>query len=183
MAYRNKILNNPATGQRITFLQTAAETGGRLLEMETTYRPRSDEPPLHYHPGQSEFFQVLTGEVTVRMDGLVKVYHEGEKFYIPANCVHSMWNASSAETSLNWKVVPALSTEEFFETISGLASDGKANATGKPALLQVALTARRFSSVFRLASPPYAVQQILFAALSPFARLLGYRATYEKYFD
>jgi hypothetical protein len=35
MAYRGQTLKNPASGERITFRQTAAETNGDLRELET----------------------------------------------------------------------------------------------------------------------------------------------------
>jgi hypothetical protein len=65
----------------------------------------------------------------------------------------------------------------------GIAADGKLNKKGMPPILQVALMAKKFSAEFRLVKPPYVVQKILFGMLSPFARILGYRAIYKKYLD
>ena len=48
-------------GERLTFLKTATETNGDLLEMEAIYNPNSPQPPLHYHPYQEEQFRVLSG--------------------------------------------------------------------------------------------------------------------------
>jgi hypothetical protein len=42
--------------------------------------------------------------------------------------------------------------------------------------------ANKYASVFRLSKVPYTVQKIVFIMLTPFAYLLGYRPTYEKYF-
>jgi hypothetical protein len=41
--------------------------------------------------------------------------------------------------------------------------------------------AREFDDAMRLASPPRAVQRILFAALAPLARWRGYRSSYPEY--
>ena len=47
-------------------------------------------------------------------------------------------------------------------------------------LLQLALIAQEFRDVVVFRSPPPAVQNALFGALAPLARLFGYRATYPQ---
>ena len=183
MAYKNKQIANSVTGQSIKFLQTARDTGGHLLEMESSYRPHSTEPPPHYHPEQEEDFLVLSGELTVRMNGQLRVLSAGEQLHIPKNTVHSMWNASAQTTTMNWKVVPAIDTEYFLETAAGLAADGMLNKKGMPPFLQTVMLADRYRSIFRMAKPPYLIQRILFALLKPLAYICGYRAVYRKYLD
>ena len=181
MAYKNKRIENPQTGQSIRFLQTAADTEGELLEMETTYRAGSREPVPHYHPYQEERFRVLHGELAVRIEGEVKIFRAGESIHIAVNTDHSMWNPSGRETMVNWIVTPALDTEYLLETGMGLAADGKTNKNGMPSILQVALIANRFRNVYRLSKPSYPIQRVLFTVLEPIARIAGYKATYEKY--
>lgn len=183
MAYKNKILRNPKTGQDIKFLQTATETQGKLLEMESSFHPHSKEPPAHYHPYQVEDFTIVQGELTVRIAGEVKVLKEGNTLHIPKRTVHAMWNNSGHMTIVNWKVQPAMNTEHLLETNIGLVNEGKTNGEGRPHILQIALMLNKYASVFRLAKPPYLIQKIIFTILSPFAYLFGYRATYEKYLD
>lgn len=183
MAYPNQTLQNPLIGQDITFLRTGKETGGALLEMEARYQGRSQEPPPHYHPQQEEDFTVLKGELSVRIDGQVKVLKAGDTLHIPANTVHAMWNHSDQPTAVNWKVRPALHTDQLLETGIGLANDGKTNRKGVPPLLQAALMGRHFSGEYRLARPPYPLQKIAFALLAPIAYLFGYRPVYRKYLD
>src|SRR6202012_6165124 len=69
MAYKNKTIQNPMTGQVIKFLQTSKDTNGQLLEMESTYLPETKEPPAHYHPYQDELFPGCSGERISRLDG------------------------------------------------------------------------------------------------------------------
>jgi quercetin dioxygenase-like cupin family protein len=183
MAFRNKEIKNPQTGQTIRFLQTSKDTAGGMLEMESIYETNSAEPPAHYHPRQEEDFLVLEGELMVRVDGKEKVLKRGDHLHIARNVVHCMWNKSGHRTVVNWKVVPAMDTEYLLETASGLAIEGKVDATGKPSLLQIALMMNRFSSVFRLARPPFAFQKIIFGLLVPFAFVAGYRSTYRHHLD
>ena len=183
MAYKNKILRNPKTGQDIKFLQTATETQGKLLEIESTFHPHSQEPPAHYHPYQIEDFSILQGELTVRIAGQIQVLKEGETLHIPKRTIHSMWNNSEQKTVVNWKVQPAMNTAHLLETNIGLVNEGKTTEAGRPHILQIALMLNKYAPVFRLAKPSYLLQKIIFTILSPFAYLLGYRATYERYLD
>jgi len=183
MAYKNKIVRNPVTGQAIRFIQTSDDTDGELLEMESSFAPGSIEPVPHFHPKQHEIFTVLEGNILVRMNGRIVLLKTGEQLEIPANTVHSMWNAAATKAVVNWKVQPALSTEYFLETGMGLAAEGKVNAKGLPPLLQTALLVRFYSKVFRLANPPYFVQKMVFGMLSPVAKLVGYKAVYKEYID
>ena len=183
MAFRNKVIRNPKTKQEILFLQTSADTRGKLLEMESTYHEFSAEPVAHYHPYQDEDFLVVSGELTVRMDGSVRTLRAGETIHIPRNKRHAMWNSSNGKTVVNWKVQPALQTEYFLETVMGLAGDGRTNDDGMPSLLQVSLLANHFSDTFRLARPPFLLQKVLFTLLTPFAYFAGYRPKYNKYIN
>ena len=183
MAIKNKMIRNTRSGQDIIFIQTAKDTNGKLLEMEASWRPGSVPPPMHYHPYQLEEFMVLEGELSVKMDGKVKVYFPGDIFSIPPCKAHSIWNNSHQKTVINWKVKPAMTTEYFLETGIGLANDGKVDGNGMPNLLQVALLANRYSNVFRMSSPPYFIQRIVFYILSPFAWMKGYKSVYRKYID
>ena len=183
MAYPNKIISHPKTGQEIRFVRTAKDTGGQLLEMESRFQPHSKEPVPHYHPVQTEHFTALSGAIQVRLPDKVLVLKEGDTLCIPPNTVHSMWNPFDEKAVVRWEVTPALGTEHFLETGMGLARDGKTDEAGMPSLLQVALMASKYAGEFRLAKPPYWVQRVLFAVLSPLARLKGYRATYPQYLD
>ena len=183
MAHKSKQISNPKTGQSIVFLQTARDTNGKLLEMESTYNSHSKEPVAHYHPNQEEDFTVIKGSLSVVVEGKLKILNEGEKLHIPKGQKHAMWNQTDEVTIVNWQVRPAMNTEYFLETAMGIATNRKTNEEGMPNLLQIALFANQFADEFRLTKPPYFVQKIVFTLLSPVARLLGYRSTYREYID
>ena len=183
MAYKGKTMLNSRTGIETRFVQTSKDTDGQLLEMETAYPAHSPEPPPHYHPFQEEDFVVLTGEMTVRLDGQLRILRQGDTLHIPKNQVHSMWNHTGNKAVVNWKVRPALDSEYLFETATGLANAGKTNAQGTPDILQSALLMNRFSQVFRLAKPPYPVQRFVFGLLALPGRLFGKSGWYAAYVD
>src|SRR4051794_28724173 len=61
MAYAGQTIANPVSGERITFMQTARDTGGELLEFELKLTPDGHVPGAHVHPEQEERFHVLVG--------------------------------------------------------------------------------------------------------------------------
>ncbi len=181
MARKDEILDNPVTGQRIIFRETSEDTDGALLEVESVYtRPTPSRPPNHYHPVQEERFEVLAGELRALVGGEERTLKEGEPLLIPPGTPHTMW-AEAEGVRVNWQTRPALKTEEFFETISGLSRDAKTGEKGTPSLLQAAVVAQAYADEFHLAGPPWPVQRAIFAVLAPLGRRLGYRASYPEY--
>jgi len=164
----------------LTLRRSAAETGGQLLELEAEWRSHSARPPEHLHPSQDEHFEILSGSMTVRIAGEERIVSAGDKFDVPAGTPHEMWTTGEPARAL-WQVRPALRTQTFFETIWGLAGDGKLNSKGAPGILQGALLAQEYSDVFRLTKPPRPVQKVAFALLAPIARLRGHRGRYDRY--
>ncbi|RYD79813.1 MAG: cupin domain-containing protein [Sphingobacteriales bacterium] len=182
MAYTDKIIFNQKTGQLIKFMQTSNDTDGKLLEMNVTFTPQRLPPPMHHHPKQTESFRIILGSLSVNIYGKTLILTQGQTLEIPANVPHSMWNNSDVKTIVNWRVKPALQTEFLLETLTGLANDDRTNSLGVPCLLQKVLTARKYNDSLRLSNPPYFIQRILFALITPLALLCGYRADDKKYF-
>ncbi|MFC5408706.1 cupin domain-containing protein [Larkinella bovis] len=183
MAHKGKEIRNPKTGQLIQFVQTRTDTNGQFLELISTYEAHSKEPVPHYHPHQDEYFEVLQGQLSVRLNGALRTFRPGERIHIARNTPHSMWNSTDDPTVVTWKTVPALDTEYLLELNAGLANAGKTNEEGIPGILQIALMMQHYNHVFRLAKPPFLVQKVVFALLTPVARLLGYKPYYREYID
>lgn len=171
----NRTLDNGNV--RLTF----RETDGHSLEMEALYRPGSPRPVEHYHPAQEETFEVLDGSLRFNVAGAERTLHAGDRVVIPPGTVHQAWNDAPHEARVRWIVQPPLRTQRFFETVYGLAQDGKTGPNGTPNLLQASLIALDYRAEFVAARPPLLVQNCAFAVLAPLAWALGYRAYYEKY--
>ncbi len=178
MASPGDELFNPATGQRLVFRRTTAETNGELVEVESYYRAGGPPAPQHYHPSQDERFEVVSGVVHAVIGGETRRLTEGEVIEIPAGTPHEFGGIADADGHVIWQTRPALRTEQFFETVFGLAAAGRVGDDGVPGLLQLALMVPEFDAEIRVTKPPRAVQKLVFGALGPLARLRGYRATY-----
>jgi quercetin dioxygenase-like cupin family protein len=164
--------------QSITFVRTAAGTKGELLDLRVSYRPNSERPPAHYHPFQREHFEVLVGSFHARIDGQESIYQVGESFEVSPGAVHWMHNIASEKGELIWQIEPALRTEDLFAAMWTLERE-LSRVKSSPGLLQMAVLLSEFTDEFRLASPPFFIQRLLFGILAPLGRATGYRRAAE----
>jgi mannose-6-phosphate isomerase-like protein (cupin superfamily) len=175
------VIENPVTGERVTFLRRGEDTDGELVELEISAEPFAIGPPAHVHEHQVETFEILEGSVTGTLDEEPFTLSASESFVIPAGTPHRWWNDGEEELRARVEVRPALEFAEFLETVYGLAADGETNANGVPNPLQMAVIADHYWETNHLASPPAPIQKLAFHVLAPIGRLLGYRAYYAKY--
>jgi mannose-6-phosphate isomerase-like protein (cupin superfamily) len=179
MAQTGDVIESPATSERIIFRQTAQDTHGALLQFDDILQVAGIGPPEHIHPHQEERFQVVAGTMGVRVDGREQTLHVGENLIVPAGAAHTWWNAGNDELHQITEFRPALKLETFFETLFGLARDGKGDKVGQPKFLQIAVMVPEYD--IYLSKPPIPMQKALFAVLGPIARLLGYQSSYQQY--
>jgi quercetin dioxygenase-like cupin family protein len=172
-------LVNPATGLRTLFRQTAEETNGELLQVDWIAAGPWTTGPDHVHPLQDERFEVLSGRLGLRVNGVEHVHEPGDVIVAPAGAPHAAWNAGSEEVHVLVDFRPALRTAIAFETLAGLAQDGKTTSAGAPKNpFRLALVLRHFEAEIYLVRPPLAVQRVVLGALAAVGRLLGYRPEY-----
>jgi quercetin dioxygenase-like cupin family protein len=179
MAKAGDELLNPATGLRTVFRETALETAGEMLQVDWIGAPGWTTGPDHVHPLQEERFEILSGTLGLRVDGVERLCAAGEEVVAGRGVPHAAWNAGDDEVHVLVDFRPALRTEIAFEALAGLAQDGRTTAAGVPKNpLQAALILRHFRDEIYFVRPPLAVQPVILAPLAAAARLLGYRADY-----
>jgi len=185
VAKAGDVIENPVTGERITFLKTTQETNGELLRFEWVLPPGFTIPE-HFHPHQEERHEVLSGTLRGRVGGQERDYAAGERVIGPAGVPHA-WRNPSSEEELRFvsELRPPLVFETIMETSFGLARDGKTTKQGIPKNpLQVAVLVDEMRGMFYSSRAPVAVQEAfltLFAVVASVGRLLGYKARYPEY--
>ena len=172
-------IENPVTGERVTFLKTAKDTGGEVVVIDTTVAPGSFVAAEHIHPYQSERFEILSGEVEFKRGKEIVVAKPGEVVIVEPGTPHHFRNLSDEEEiRFRAEVRPALSFETFLETMYGLAADGKTNKKGLPNPFRLAVIMNEQFDLVRLPFPPVWVQRTGLALGAPLGRLLGYEPVY-----
>lgn len=178
MAYKGQTIENPVSGERITFLQTARDTGGEKLEIEMELAPDGSVPGAHVHPEQEERFHVIEGTMKFRMGLRRIVAGPGETVVVPAGRVHRFSNGGDETARVRVEVLPALDMEQLFETTVELAMEGNVMRSGMPKPLHLALFVRRFAREVRAPFPPAWVVRLVMAPLAALARRRGYDERY-----
>jgi quercetin dioxygenase-like cupin family protein len=164
-------LENPVTGERFTFTDTAASTGGELLAFDFGLRPGGAVPIPHVHPIQTERFEVVDGRMTFRV-GLRKLQAgPGDVVEVPPGVAHSFANAGEDEARLRVEVRPALAMEEMFAEVVSMARAGRMNRRGMPRNpLELAVLARKYDQEAHAPFVSVRVQRVLLAPLIFLAR-------------
>jgi quercetin dioxygenase-like cupin family protein len=158
-------------GEKVTVRTTAADSGGELLEVEAEWTPEENRPLAHSHPSQDEHFELLEGELSVKLGGEKRVLRTGDTVDVPRGTVHAFWNSGGTVARAKWQVRPAQRTEDFFQAVHNLRAAGHGSKGGL-SLPAGALVAREFSSEFTPALPQAA--RVMLPALANFARMRGY---------
>lgn len=155
------------------------ESTAELLEVEASYGPASKPPPKHFHPAQDERFEVIAGELRVRVDGAERTLGPGDRIEIPRGSVHQMWNPGETETRAIWQTRPGGRTEAWFAAIDSLHREGRVGRDGMPGPLAFAALLTEFDDVFRLAVGPDPLVRGVLRILAPLGRARGYLSAVE----
>lgn len=166
-----QMLENPVTGERFTFTQTAASTEGELLAFDFGLRPGGAVPIPHVHPIQTERFEVVDGRMTFRV-GLRRLHAgPGDVVEVPPGVAHSFANAGEDEALLRVEVRPALAMEEMFAEVVAMAQAGRMNRRGMPrSVLDLAVLARKYDQEAHAPLVSVRLQRLLLAPLVLLAR-------------
>ncbi len=174
MAHTGQTLENPASGERITFRQTSASTGGELLAIGLEVPANRRLPGgQHIHPKQEERFEVVAGTMRFTMGRKRVIAGPGDVVVVPPGQEHHFANAGDEDALVRVEVRPALKMEQLFETAAGLAEQGHTMLGGIPRPLDLALLSQEFEDEVQAAFPPRWLQRIVLAPLAWLARRRG----------
>ncbi len=171
MANTGQTLENPASGERITFRRTSADTGGELLAIDLEL-PAGRRVPggQHIHPNQEERFEVVEGTMRFKLGRERVVAGPGEVVVVPPGQKHDFANIGAVDALVRVEVRPALKMEQLFETVVGLAEQGRTMLGGVPRPLDLALFTEEFGDEVQGAFPPRWLQRIVLVPLAWLAR-------------
>jgi mannose-6-phosphate isomerase-like protein (cupin superfamily) len=173
-------IQNPMTGERITFLATSADTGGEAVVVECVVQPGGAVAAAHVHPSQSERFAVVSGTLGLRVGRKRLELGQDEVATVEPGTPHRFWNAGDEAVRFVCEVRPALRFESLVETMFALAAEGKTSRSGMPRNpLRLAVIAKEHFDTVRLPFPPAWLQRAGLALGAPLGRLAGYCPTYE----
>ena len=167
-------LENPVTGERFTFTDTAGSTGGELLAFELALRPGGAVPIPHVHPIQTERFEVVAGLMRFRLGLRRRLAAPGDVVEVAPGVVHGFANAGEQDVRVRVEVRPALGMEAMLADVVAMAQAGRMTRRGLPrSLRDLAVLARTYDRVVHAPLLSVGLQRLLLAPLvrsAPHAR-------------
>jgi quercetin dioxygenase-like cupin family protein len=130
MTRAGDVFENPATRETGRIITGASDTAGRYMQSETRVRPGGAVSVVHRHPGCTERFEVLEGELTVQLDGRTRTLQSGEQVTIAPGAAHHCANGSQQDVVFRFDVWPAARFEAMVVTLFALGMEGKTDAQG-----------------------------------------------------
>jgi quercetin dioxygenase-like cupin family protein len=159
-------LENPVTGERFTFIHTAATTAGELLAFDLGLRPGGAVPIPHVHPIQTERFEVVAGRMRFRVGLRTLVAEPGDVVEVEPGVIHSFANAGEEEACVRVEVRPALAMEEMLAEVVAMAEAGLMTRRGLPRKLRdLAALARKYDQEAHAPFLSVGMQRVLLAPL------------------
>jgi mannose-6-phosphate isomerase-like protein (cupin superfamily) len=123
---------DPLRGDRATFLETSAESGGERTLIEIELAPGDANRP-HRHVAFAERFTVLEGTLTVRVGDRELHLQPGETAAAPICALHAFSNRTGAPVRFHIEILPGhRGFEQALQIAYGLAQDGLVRPDGVP---------------------------------------------------
>jgi len=178
---QGEVYENPVTGERSIVLTDPYAHPEGVLVAHLLVAPGGRVALAHRHPTARERFHVLAGQVGFRIGDEERTLGPGDSAEVPVEAVHDWWQVGEETASVVVEVDPGERFVEMVGTFFGLARDGEVDRKGMPHLLQLAVSASAYRNTLVPASPPEAVQRVVFGVLAPIGRALGRKPTYDEY--
>lgn len=163
-------IQNRHTGETLRMHRERDASGQVILIVEGSLPPRSIGPPPHVHFREGEEGAVQAGTLGARIGDQTLVVQAGGNAAFPAGVVHSWWNAGGTLLEFNGRVVPVVDLDQFLQALFAVLN---ASATNKPSIFYLAHVLWRHRRTQRVATPPLAIQWVLFPAVLLIGRVLG----------
>lgn len=134
----SRVIEHPIFGDRVTFIETAAETKGAYTLVYVELAPGATGPPPHYHNSYDEYFSTIDGVLGIQSGKKVIYLKKGESCIAQVGIPHRFFNPSTTDkVTFSAMITPASSNFETMLQVSyGLANDGLVNRQGMPARLE-----------------------------------------------
>ena len=145
-----------------------------FIEVDIYAQPNKFHRPLHFHPNQSEYFKILSGEIKLQVNKEIKTLTEGQELTIPPNTNHLYFNDTHSECIIKTRLTPALDFEEFLDTIINLETHHPTDNEGVPQnKFLAAMFLTRFKHIIRPANIPSFVVDLIFPIMTRVGNLAG----------
>lgn len=127
-----KTILNPIFNDTVTFVQTCAESNGRITDIEVTLMPKGRNV-LHCH-AYTEKFTAIDGDLGLENEKKQqKILKSGESYTVEPMAWHCFFNPTDREIRFGVQLEPGNERFEYFlRILYGLAADGLTDKKSRP---------------------------------------------------
>ncbi|WP_295529849.1 cupin domain-containing protein [Novosphingobium sp. Chol11] len=171
-----RTIANPATGDRIIFIQSPLLGDSDWLVFRCILPPHAAGAPLHSHNAMTETFLVESGALEIDLGGgRTRILRAGETMTIKPGTPHGFRNPLDTETRFVTTADPGADLELFLRTIYQLESDRISAARSLPSIaLMLASVMARTDMV--ISGLPRWIQRACLILAAVIAKALGLEA-------
>jgi mannose-6-phosphate isomerase-like protein (cupin superfamily) len=163
-------LEQRKTGEILRIRRVRDSEGQTILALDGSLPPRADGPPLHIHFHQREEGIVKAGTLGAQVGTEKIIVPTGGTAVLPAGVVHKWWNAGDDLLEFSGRAVPAGDLDRYLQAVFAVLN---ANPSGRPSIFYMAHVAWRHRHTQALATPPRAIQRIVFPLILLVGGILG----------
>ncbi len=163
-------LQNRRTGETLRMRRVRDASGQIILNIEGSLPPRASGPPPHVHFHQREEGSVKAGTLGAQVGKDKIVVPTGGTAAFAAGVVHSWWNAGDDLLEFNGQAIPAVDLDRYIQAVFAVLN---ASPNGRPSIFYMAHVSWRHRDTQLLATPPRAIQRIVFPLILFIGRILG----------
>ena len=162
-AYRT--VDNPGTGETITFVETSEASGGARVVALITLAPGGAITP-HSHQVK-ETFECIEGTFTIHLADRDMTFPAGASLAVGPHQLHGFRNDTDVPATLKVTATPAGDLDRVLRTLSGLSRDGLL-VPGKPPRHPLAMANLAYRGRYYSPPLPRWLYWTLIGAMAPF---------------
>lgn len=140
-------IHNPVQKDSATFVETAQESGGAWTLLDVELAPGGGNAP-HRHLTYAEHFEVLEGQVAIRLGEDKHLLEAGDRITAPIGSVHCFANLTDHAARFRVMLEPGhRGFEEALQIGYGLAADGRTRGDSMPMSLSTTALLMELSDI------------------------------------
>ena len=163
-------IRNRHTGEILRLSRVRDAQGQVVLNLDGSLPPRASGPPLHVHFHQREEGKVKAGTLGAQVGKEKIMVQAGGTAVFAAGTRHNWWNAGDDVLEFSGQAIPAVDLDRYLQGVFAVVN---ASPNGRPSIFYIAHVLWRHRNSQLIATPPQAIQRIVFPVILFIGRVLG----------
>lgn len=164
-----RIIECIQSGQTFVFSDEWNTTDGKVKQLSYKILPKKTVA-AHVHPASSQYFKVISGELTVKVNGKRQIIKAGEEVKTSIGAEHAQWNDGDIVAEVIEGYDPPVDIEPFFTILP--------HALKSKNIFKIMVFFSDFSYVV---TSRWHIGKFIIWSLGRIGKALGYKSWYLKY--